>query len=386
MYLNVRANTTHEGVGHGVSKNLKNIGKIEYFVAISYFLFSALDQVGVFRYIIYLIPPLFFLVSLFYYGGFRRDAVLWYIVLVLGLILPTLKAHVGSISHAFFFAYGISIAALHFPVRIELFIKIAFAVLAALAFQIIILGGASLSFLSFSSVQREFESDTFPFILGALVGLFFCARRYLMMILCLVGLILAAKRMPIAGAVAGLAVLFLMQLLNARWLKSLVYNRFFYFLPLTVFGVFSAYMPDIFDYLGRYINLSMGEFTSGRSNGQVYDYDRFYQMDLVDHLFGDGIGTADSLAQMAWEIPGILVHSDYLRLFLDFGLIPAFIYIFAYWRLINFGPLGLYISIFVFANFLTDNSLVYTFSHILIALMGLWARDQQESNIPKRRS
>lgn len=227
---------------------------------------------------------------------------------------------------------------------------------------------SSISGFSFKGLNRgDFLSGsaalthTLPAIFGFLLYPLYKEKKYKLTSLCLLMIPLAGKRSVIIAAVFGIGAQILGNFLtknkhkgkgNVRW-KKVFYISMIYILGLTV----SMYIPYIYEIISAHYGLNINILSSGRYTGQRLAFGSIYNADFISLFFGQGLGQGDRYSNIGWNAP-VILHNEYLRVLVDFGILNGFLFLFCFFRLVSSGKNGLYLIGVCIVLWQTENPLI----------------------------
>jgi hypothetical protein len=289
--------------------------------------------------------------------------------MAISMLIPLAISLPYSVKYLFFIASGF--LCFPFPLKIEARQLERMFILASVA-QIVLffLSRTQLRSLDIESFGSGSAADThtLPAMFGILFGFFLVRRRLAMLFLCGLMILISGKRSVLAGSIFGMSGLAIDWAISSFAITESNFKaRYILILPILVAGFVAAVMlPQIYIFISDEFSLNINVLTSGRYYGQQLAYDELWQQDIVDSIFGNGLGAADFYAIVGFEGGATLIHCDFLRIILDFGFISGIIFSIAYMSLIGRGRIGAYFVFWSAYMWLTENNVINVAIPLLI--------------------
>lgn len=206
--------------------------------------------------------------------------------------------------------------------------------------------------IDFTTSTSSFEHGEFGFIFAFFLVYFITTKNLKLAMLALVLTILSLKRIALIGAIAALAVFYtqIEKIISRRTIALLAATLNVFTILLIQYSV----TDDFNDLVFSLTEQSANQFMMGRT--VLYSY--ILKHTSVNWLYGLGPGGVYSYATTAFESSSrVLLHSDILKLAIEYGLIFLFAFIYL---LYNNKRVPLEQIVLLNIIMLTDNPLIYS--------------------------
>ena len=216
-------------------------------------------------------------------------------------------------------------------------------------------------FLSYESLLKGdtigFTFHTIVFTFPLFLIYFYQAKRIGFFISFFISLILANLRIATFGfLLAFLCMVFLKSFLEKKKVRQGIVLFIFcitLFIALNFDTFIDVFLPLIF-------TSDSNKFTSGRYNFFKLAKDEVLsRMSFLQILFGNGCAYSTEFSMFNFK--GIqLLHNDYLKIFIDYGLSGFFLFGYLLYQLSSYSYLCSVLVVYQLTLFMSDNTLIYT--------------------------
>jgi hypothetical protein len=343
--------------------------------AMTCLLLSLIFQAGTLRYAAYASPAflLAYLLSRPKAGLLKRETAALITALTILLTAAVASGHLSAFSYVVFILAGLLPIAVAGSIS---WIWLYALLLGLTGCEIYLVATAGFSLTSLLSSENATESASVPFLSGLLVGTFVLSRKFPAAAISLLLALTSGKRIVLGAVAVGLVVSFLRDRVRPGpprlpgWKITALQS-----LGVTALFVLALNMPDVLQAIAAKYHVNNDVFSAGRIRGQELGYDAFFNSSVWQILFGHGLGAADNYSSESWG-EHMLTHSDYLRQLIDLGAVGSFLFSLSYLILVGRGKMGFYVVGYTTILWLTDNTLIYTFYAVGIALVVLASRHE----------
>jgi hypothetical protein len=227
--------------------------------------------------------------------------------------------------------------------------------------------------------DKKLESGT-SLMFGFYSLLFLHEKKYKLFIFSILLTILAGKRIAIAGLIFCVFVFYyinrhdiILKLLNKKIIKVL----FCAFLLLIIYAWLSFYSDEYGAIIYNIVGMDTDQFTMGR----LFIGASFFESvpDKTNSLIGYGIGYVENVLyyKVGYEAP---FHNDFLRIYLEFGIIFFVIWFWLMLKYVFVSPLAFSAFTLLFILIQTDNVLMYEYVMYSFYLTILYSHLYQKEN------
>lgn len=331
-------------------------------------LWPLLDRVSPLRYLAYAVPMIIGAAVLL--ANSKSKKINWsfvfvYTILVLYVFVVSMFS--SNFTQGFLIVSGLAIGCFSFRMRSGQ-VDVIFLFVALSQFIYSALSGFSWSEIDLISSSRSGETHTLPFIISLFVGYYALQGRWAHAAIALILVLVAGKRIALLASVVGLiGTALTVQFINKDRLTRLVTAVLFW----AVLAVVALNLNQILSSLDILSGYNLDLLTAGRFFGQQGAYAIIAGWDWRHMTFGYGLGMADRTAELTWGIPGVQIHNDYLRLFIDLGICGTALVVFCYLHMVAKSSTGLYFFAVTSIIWISDNTSTYVFYvSMMLVLLG----------------
>jgi hypothetical protein len=133
----------------------------------------------------------------------------------------------------------------------------------------------------------------------------------------------------------------------------------------------SLFSMQLFEYGAKFVggeNVSANSLSLGRFEFSVAIWREVEAAPMAKLLFGHGPGSADTIVQTA-DDHASNPHNDWLKIFVDYGAFGFVLFHLILLRMFAGSPFGILIYLYTAIVMTTDNSLIYTFHHVIVLVV-----------------
>jgi hypothetical protein len=337
------------------------------------------------RYTFYAVPLVLWAAHLFETRGVLGVRPLKGALLIcLATVIPTLLNVSGGAKYAVFSLTGILVAFV--PVYLTRR-QVSFLGFVCFGLQLLVWGETGFS-LNFGAELTRYTTlaatDILPFVSILFVGFFLLDRQFAKAAMMIAVVPLGDKRIADFALFVAMPYLALSLYTGAAVLRGAASNKArgfvsslpfrhwstWYVLPLMITAaVVAISFVWIMTQISYAYGLNVNVFSSGRVVGQRLAVAHLIARPWWEALFGGGLSLADALAAPAWFQQGILLHNDYLRLALNYGILGALAVVCGYWRLFSSTNFGRYVLAINAILWISDNTFIYAVYQVFSVLL-----------------
>lgn len=216
----------------------------------------------------------------------------------------------------------------------------------------------------FVSSKSELES-TYALVYGVFPVYFYAIKKRKFLFLSVPLVLFGSKRIAIIASLSAILLSFIIDQLRFK-------NKAIKFIAL-IFNILVVYIlyllatGDLNVLIKNLIGVHPDYLTMGRATTWEFI---LRNMD-INFLFGNGIGSTSTFLQFGiiQDSNFGLIHSDLLKLTIEFGVIAGSLYIISLYRLVDLSRVVLPILIYMNVLYITGNSLIYVHVNILVFLI-----------------
>lgn len=211
------------------------------------------------------------------------------------------------------------------------------------------------------SSQGGMESS-YAFTISIFVIFFFIQRKYLMMLIACIFMILFFKRAAMVGVIALFFIEIIISTIKQTENKKIINLGAILTAGIAAFIGWNFisvinYLMDLIPDLGE----SPETFLLGRYYLSGVITEAYHYTSSIYHYIGHGAGTADRIAADALNIKMFNPHNDHLKIIFDYGYLGMILVYLSLWKMHCGNRLGLYLIMFNSIMFISDNLLIYYF-------------------------
>lgn len=211
-------------------------------------------------------------------------------------------------------------------------------------------------------VNSDFATESIDSLLFCFFVIFFIyVKDWKHMVIALIMMILGAKRVALGGSVVAIFVyyfynyIFSKKGISLAWIK--IYAIIFTLLSFIITNFWLLLYSGEFDNtISQYTGLSANAFLEGRQDIANAYFGHAKNVD--DYHIGLGLGYVENVLQYKANFL-FLFHNDFLRLYLEFGLIPFVLWIYIMFRYALTSALSISVFSLLLVLMQTDNVIVY---------------------------
>lgn len=209
------------------------------------------------------------------------------------------------------------------------------------------------AFFKLSNSYLDSESQL-AFIFGLFLIFFAYQRKWGWALMAAIFTIFAYKRIAILAALGGLIVLLaLSRFKNPPIKPQIILAIVLATLNTLVVGFYYQVVSGSLDDL---VHSTLGISTNLLLMGRQEIYARAF-MHVPSTLIGNGLGSTTEVLRALGSLD--ILHSDVLKVFLEFGPMVFWLWMFVYYRIAADSVIGLALTVYLNVLFLTDNTLIY---------------------------
>ncbi len=133
----------------------------------------------------------------------------------------------------------------------------------------------------------------------------------------------------------------------------------------------SLFSMQLFEYGAQFVggeNVSANSLSLGRFEFSVAIWHEVGAAPMAKLLFGHGPGSADAIVQAANDHASN-PHNDWLKIFVDYGAFGFVLFHLILVRMFTGSPFGVLVYVYTAIVMTTDNSLIYTFHHVIVLVV-----------------
>jgi len=342
-----------------------------------------LVQVNAIRYISYGLPAGLAICWILFpkTRDYSQNNLFWVVTMLLSMLIPLLLSGSEGLKYVIFMWLGF--VAFAMPLRFDHRTPVVF-LLVLIAAQLIVFSttGLSVRRLSVDSLTSGSAAvtHTLPGLFGILLGALLAQRRYKAAALCALFIFLSGKRGVLLASAIATAFMFASQLPAVMKLRKSETRSPTLFFAIAATGMtITLLLPHIFDFLAMSLGVNVNVLTSGRYSGQRLAYNSITDGTISDLIWGQGLGAADAYAFIGFHGLANIIHNDYLRLIVDFGIVNGIIFAICYLTLVGKGRVGAYMAAFSAYLWFTENNLI---NLMMTCMVYICVHSSQTSNKP----